>query len=76
MDVSSGGKQEAWLFWIFTHDTVNVFFTKQAFNENIPTLPNHCNSLLNWLMLRGRDDLRNVKVWLQSISHKNGLKFS
>jgi len=50
----------------FTHDTTNVFFTKQSFCENIPTLPNHCISLLSWLTLRGMGDLGHVEAWIRS----------
>jgi len=32
--------------WIFTHDTANVFFNKHSFCEDIPTLINYRNSLL------------------------------
>jgi len=39
--------------WIFTYNTANVFFIYQSFCENIPTLTNHCISLLSWLTLKG-----------------------
>jgi len=63
-------RREGCLPWIFTHHTTNVFFNKQLFCDNIPTLTNYCSSLLRYLTLRGRDDEGQVGTWVQSFFAK------